>query len=252
MKRVDMTGEKIGRLTVLRLALPEERPNTLNTGAYWYCQCDCGNTVIVSREHLRTKHTISCGCLRKEQAKINGQKRAPDLSGKTFGLLKVIERVEGQDYNKNEKRAYWKCQCDCGKQTILSSSDLLRGRNRSCGCHQHKSYGEAKVQLLLKENGIVFEREKQFEYQNHKIRFDFFVENQYFIEYDGIQHYDENNPWHRPEADILKNNFCQEFHYPLIRIPYTIYFRLGINDLLIQTSNFLVKGGDLVNGEATA
>ena len=29
----------------------------------WRCKCDCGNETIVSKTHLRTGHTRSCGCL---------------------------------------------------------------------------------------------------------------------------------------------------------------------------------------------
>ena len=239
MKRIDMTGQRVGRLTILRLATPEERPNTSNTGAYWYCLCDCGNFIVVSREHLRIGHTTSCGCARKEQAKINGQTTIPDLAGQRFGRLVVIKRVAAPAGKTG--RAYWLCECDCREQVILSTSDLRRGRNQSCGCGQHKSYGEEKVQALLTQHQIAFEREKQYEYKGHKIRFDFYVKGKYFIEYDGVQHYDENSPWYRPEADKLKDDFCYEYNFPLIRIPYTRYSEMKIQDLLLESSIFIIR-----------
>lgn len=30
----------------------------------WECQCECGNKIIVSGNHLRTGHTTSCGCIK--------------------------------------------------------------------------------------------------------------------------------------------------------------------------------------------
>ena len=37
-----------------------------------------------------------------------------DLIGKRFGKLTVIEF-----YEKRNNRYYWKCKCDCGKETIV-------------------------------------------------------------------------------------------------------------------------------------
>lgn len=56
----DMTGIRIGRLTVLERG---ERMGN-RTGAYWRCKCDCGSVVIVYGAELRNGYTKSCGCLR--------------------------------------------------------------------------------------------------------------------------------------------------------------------------------------------
>ena len=53
-----------------------------------------------------------------------------DLTGQRFGRLIVIERA-GSD---KQKRATWKCSCDCGQVSIVSSGNLLKGITRSCGC----------------------------------------------------------------------------------------------------------------------
>ncbi len=62
MKAIDMTGQRFSRLEVVeRLTDPAwER-------ARWRCKCDCGGEVVVKPIDLRTGHTRSCGCLRKEQ-----------------------------------------------------------------------------------------------------------------------------------------------------------------------------------------
>ena len=58
---IDMLGKKYGRLTVL------EKVNKLDsTRANWKCVCDCGNTITISGKKLRSGHTKSCGCYRKE------------------------------------------------------------------------------------------------------------------------------------------------------------------------------------------
>lgn len=44
----------------------------------------------------------------------------------------------------------------------------------------------------------------------------------------------------RQEHDKLKNQWCKENNIPLIRIPYTRYNDLCIEDLLLETSNFII------------
>lgn len=56
-RTTDMTGERVGILTVTRYV------GSVNNKAMWECVCDCGNKVIVSGNGLRFK-TKSCGCLR--------------------------------------------------------------------------------------------------------------------------------------------------------------------------------------------
>lgn len=34
---------------------------------------------------------------------------------------------------------YWKCKCDCGKETIVSQTNLQNGHTKSCGCLQTES-----------------------------------------------------------------------------------------------------------------
>lgn len=84
-----------------------------------------------------------------------------------------------------------------------------------------------------------------------RLRFDFFVENSWLIEFDGIQHF-ERTAWSKnleyiKEKDEVKNEFCRKNGYPLIRIPYWEYDNMTLLDLLPNTSRFLVvKGGKSV------
>lgn len=63
-KRIDLTGQKFDRLTVI------EYSHTKNKRAYWLCKCDCDNEKIVSRGDLKSGHTKSCGCLQKESRQL--------------------------------------------------------------------------------------------------------------------------------------------------------------------------------------
>ena len=61
-KAMDLTGQKFGRLTVIKRSFP----NTKNGETNWLCKCDCGNKKIIHGHRLRIGKTKSCGCLRRE------------------------------------------------------------------------------------------------------------------------------------------------------------------------------------------
>lgn len=60
-KKIDLTGQRFGRLTVV-----EQAGRAKNRCIVWRCNCDCGETVIVTGDDLRRGHTKSCGCLYRE------------------------------------------------------------------------------------------------------------------------------------------------------------------------------------------
>ncbi len=53
-----------------------------------------------------------------------------DLTGQTFGRLKVIRRVE----NNNRNQARWLCLCICGDIAQPMGFSLRGGYTKSCGC----------------------------------------------------------------------------------------------------------------------
>lgn len=65
----DMTGEKIGRWTVL-----EKSGITDNNTVKWLCRCVCGTERIVGGEKLRQGKSMSCGC-----------GNAEDMTGSVYG-----------------------------------------------------------------------------------------------------------------------------------------------------------------------
>nr|DAN76499.1 MAG TPA: Acetone carboxylase alpha subunit [Caudoviricetes sp.] len=42
MKRIDLTGQRFGRLTVIRYDHSE------HDGAHWLCKCDCGKEKVAA------------------------------------------------------------------------------------------------------------------------------------------------------------------------------------------------------------
>jgi hypothetical protein len=60
-----------------------------------------------------------------------------DLVGQRFGRLMVIKRVE----NKGKQTRYL-CRCDCGKEKIFYTTNLMRGLSTSCGCFRKEKSKE--------------------------------------------------------------------------------------------------------------
>ena len=235
----DLSKEKFGRLQPLY-----ETSERKNKSIVWVCKCDCGTVKKIPAYYLMGGHVNSCGCLKQESDR-KPKGNVKDLIGQTFNKLTVIERA-GSD---KRGEALWNCQCECGNQIIVLGSNLRTGHTTSCGC-ERRSRGELAVAKLLTENNIVFEQEKvMFKYANKtNAKFDFYINNQYLIEYDGETHYQYNlHGWHtleqlqaQQERDVIKNQWCIDNNIPLIRIPYTHLNELSIDDLKLETSKFLI------------
>ena len=70
-----------------------------------------------------------------------------DLTGKTFGKLKVIKSY-GHD---NQNALLWLCKCSCGKTTIVRGYQLRENRVKSCGC-LHKKYCDSYLSVFFNNN----------------------------------------------------------------------------------------------------
>ena len=57
--KIDEIGNVYGKLTVVA----EYSERSTSRQVKWICKCECGNTVIVQGNHLRSGHTQSCGCI---------------------------------------------------------------------------------------------------------------------------------------------------------------------------------------------
>lgn len=65
----DLTGQRFGRLRVLRCLGPYKATPSSEPKVMWRCICDCGNERKVVRGSLVSGLTQSCGCLNRESAK---------------------------------------------------------------------------------------------------------------------------------------------------------------------------------------
>lgn len=226
-------GERYGRLTVLQKVESSTSRNSL-----WLCQCDCGNTKIITGHCLAAGLTKSCGCWQRESRSIIHTK---DITGQQFGALTAIKRLD----RKDGKTYNWLCKCKCGNECITSLDNLVQGNKVSCGC-LNMSNGELTIKRLLDENNIKYEYQKTFNSckglnPNYYLRFDFYLlEYNTIIEYDGAQHFSFGTGWNTKEQyeathqrDLIKNQWCKENGIVLKRIPYKVNLRqLTIDDIM--------------------
>lgn len=75
---------------------------------------------------------------------------AEDLTGKRFGKLVVIHRVEDYVHPSGERKPMWLCQCDCGERNSVRSHTLKSGFTQSCGCGMAESGKRKKTHGLSK------------------------------------------------------------------------------------------------------
>lgn len=229
----DLTGQTFFDLTVIKLSNALKRDGS----RHWDCQCACGNKTIVKTSDLTTGKVKSCGCRRL----------VPIYSGEKYGFLTVIEPTKKRASNGT---IIYKCLCDCGTVCEVPSSNLIKGDWKSCGCMKNKSYGEEDIAQLLTKEKIPFITQKTFNdcksLSGRKYRFDFYVNNEYIIEYDGSQHFTySESGWDTLEHfqdtrknDLIKNQYCFENNIPIIRIPFNSDYELS--DLKLETTRFLL------------
>lgn len=241
--RKDISGQRFGRLVAIK---PTDK--RYDGKVVWQCKCDCGNQIEVPIDRLVMKYTQSCGCLSKE--KTSERFGIHNMQGQTYGKLIVVQK--DLDIHPN-KHIYWLCKCSCGNPNLesIDGVSLRNGTRTCCSLCSPKSKGEEQIKKILLENHISFEQEKtfndcRFPDTNRLARFDFYVNNNYIIEFDGKQHfYNTGGNWQSlsyiQQHDYIKNEYCQKKHIPLIRIPYYKLNSIKIEDLLLETSNYIDK-----------
>ena len=131
--KLDLTGNKYGRLTVLG----DDGTRTKSGKVLWLCLCECGNTTYVRADHLKNGSVVSCGCLNEEKK----HERFKDFTNAETDNFIIVDRA----YSKNQ-RIYWNCICKhCGNHIELQSNQIER--YSSCGCKQNRSTKERMAEI---------------------------------------------------------------------------------------------------------
>lgn len=127
-KRIDLTGQIFGRLTVLKYVESKK----------WLCKCICGNTTTRTSQCLRSSYPQSCGCTKIPSSRNNLGKT---LVGKMFGKIEVVS------YDRETYKCW--CKCFCGKLFKRFPSDIIKPLKnlsffQSCGCLKGVTHGMSR------------------------------------------------------------------------------------------------------------
>jgi hypothetical protein len=142
-------GQRFGSLTVIRIIIPEKGTGG-DRNRKIECKCDCGNIVVVNKQHLLNGHYKTCG-------------NCPNIFPQWFIDRLVNEKdkenaIEGR-LNTQDK-VLIKCAV-CGKPTyirphnILILRDQIQKRIGMCNeCSHHTSSEEIEIRDFILSLGI--------------------------------------------------------------------------------------------------
>lgn len=142
----DLSGQKFGRLLVVDRNFDKQEKMQVNS-AYWNCQCDCGNDVIVRGSNLMRsiKPTQSCGCFAKESTAERNKKLYSLPDGESgfnavYYYYQRNARVRGYEFclKKTEFRTFVESNCfycgaspsNCKKQRCNTGDYVYNGVDR--------------------------------------------------------------------------------------------------------------------------
>ena len=81
------------------------------------------------------------------------------LSGRNANLLKNItglkfgRLVARYPVVRKNRRVYWNCLCECGKEVNVTTGHLTHGDTQSCGCFKREQQTKATQEKLFKGVG---------------------------------------------------------------------------------------------------
>ena len=146
MKKVDLTGQRFGRLVAVK-ELPRERDALGNLvridgkvpPVKWLCRCDCGNTCEATNASLRGGKS-SCGCmvaeLRERQRKQLEAARAAWLS-KVAAEREIPQRCPYPD-NSCTRSTKGMCYWDCDKyEDCEQKGKVCKNSPAKCGVNKN-------------------------------------------------------------------------------------------------------------------
>ena len=97
MRKIDLTGKRFGRLTVIEEAGRDKFHRTM-----WKCRCDCGNEKVIPYENLAKGDTRSCGCLAHDLTVERNLKHGDSFRGKKERLYGIYNNMKTRCYTKTD------------------------------------------------------------------------------------------------------------------------------------------------------
>lgn len=194
----------------------------------------CDNDHINETKYLYLKRGYKCSmCSNNKKHTIDEVRETMKLYDYT--LLSTV-------YINNTTKLKFKCPKDHIGE--MPYKEFLVGTR--CNSCTRASKGEDQICLYIRSLGIKYIEEKKFNDCKNVLPspFDFYVNNDYVIEYDGIQHFEQKDFFGRANGfnktrknDKIKMKYCKDNKIILLRICYKDY--KNINAILTNFSNNL-------------
>lgn len=149
-KRADLSGKIFGKLKVI------SKSNKRDHGKiYWNCQCDCGNTTILSTSDIVLSKILSCGCLLKRKGKNNPKFLGHEsITGKFISDIRTSAKKRKIDFDNNINAEYlWDLYLRQNKKCALSGIDIDFYNNKNASVDRIdslKGYTKENIQLVDK------------------------------------------------------------------------------------------------------
>lgn len=158
-KKLDLTGQRFGRLTVLAPA------ENIGSRTAWLCRCDCGGETVATTQRLRDGHCTSCGCDKThlgEPPSVIGRASLTYIDGT------CVEMLRAKTVRKNNTSGIpgveWRSQKQCWRATICFKGKryyLGSYRNFSDAVKARKTAEERLHDSFLREYEKNMAREQQ-------------------------------------------------------------------------------------------
>lgn len=135
--------------------------------------------------------------------------RAIDMTGQTFGKLKVLHKAPSRKTSGGHIKSRWVCECACGNIVEVDGCNLRKGVTKSCGCLAHQTRKEY-IDSLRKKN--------KFELYNEKGYGIGWTTNSNKIFYFDLEDYDKikNQTWFEYPPNYVSNTKCDVLMHRLV------------------------------------
>lgn len=94
--KVDLIGQRFERLVVIA-----EAGRTPTKQTRWLCRCDCGGETTTGTTKLRSGHSRSCGCLKREVTAERARKNGLSSGGR-HPLMDVYSNMVARCHNEDD------------------------------------------------------------------------------------------------------------------------------------------------------
>ena len=147
----NLINQKFGKLLIIN------RVYNIGSRVTWECLCDCGNTRYTTTSLLTSGVIKDCQKCGHQRLRENNTQ---NLVGRRFNKLFILKPI----YTENDGLK-WLCKCDCGKEKLCTTSKLISGDNKSCGCSMNlrcKDHPNYKHDMTDKDREELVKKRKLF------------------------------------------------------------------------------------------